>query len=218
MIKLAIGVTVAWTAWLWGLGWLGETWLAPVLGSGQVAGLLLMGLGLPLGALGLATLGRRWGLGANQWDYHWSLGAITAGLAGGVLYLGLLPLLSGLGLKGLPLALPDLPISARPAGSLGFLVIAVNGGLAAWCDEWMWRGMVQSALTRVATMTVGLLGTMAVFSLSQALISGVSNQWFDWLVLGFFLGALRVRWGTSSSTVARILINTVAATSLGTTG
>jgi hypothetical protein len=90
--------------------------------------------------------------------------------------------------------------------------LLANGVVAPIAEELAWRGVVQTALVDAYGATVGIAVTAALFVAKHVVVDlGATPLRLASLVfLAVVWGALRHRYGTSSSIVAHVLANTSA--------
>lgn len=190
--------------------------LAPVLGSGLGADMLLVGVGFPLLAVAIAAVGRRAGVSPADWEYDRSVRALIAGVAGAVGYF--VALFGGVIAASLVVGTPDAPgpvvAPTVPLWALALLLV-VNGVVVPVAEELAWRGVIQTALTRRLGVGLGVGLTAAAFVAKHLVVDMAAPpvRVFSLVTLAVVLGLLRQYYGTASSTVAHLLAN-LAATGL----
>ena len=197
----------------------GYALLAPRLGTAVGADAAVMVLGFPLVAAAVALLGRYAGIDPADWDDSASLRAVGTGVAGFLAYFAVAAAaLFAASLAGIR---PSTGlVGGRGGAGLPTRVVAPflfgNGVVVPVSEELAWRGVIQTALTdaygttvAVAATTVGFVAKHLVVDLAAAPFRVLSLA-----VLGVVFGALRARYGTTSSTVAHVLVSLVSTASL----
>lgn len=188
--------------------------LAAPLGTGLGAAAISMALGGTVAAAGIAWVGRRAGVARADWEYDVSVRAVAAGLAGLVgIYL-----LRGLGVAvlvfGLGFELPtgtggvDFGLAAAPTWAVVAFFLA-NGVVVPVVEELAWRGVIQTALTESYGTGVAVAVTAAAFVVKHLVVdmAVMPFRTTALVVLAVGLCVLRARYGTASSTVAHLLMN-----------
>lgn len=193
--------------------------LAGPLGSATGADMLLGLLWLPAIAVVFARIGSRVGIDRDDWDYDVSVGTAAAGTGGVVaffvLYFAVLIVLTaGFGLD--PQSLVDSTTTGTPPTWALALLLFVNGVVVPIVEEFAWRGVVQTALTR-AYGSLAAIGITAVAFVAKHVVVDMTLSPFrvaPLLVLAFVLCGLRDRYGTASSTVTHLVVNLVSTAAL----
>lgn len=207
------------------IGWIlvevGLRWgLVPILaepfGSARGADLVVSVIGFGLVTGLIAWWGQQLGITPLEWGYTVSFRSITAGLAGVVgyfvVYLGIVLLYATF------IGVPQSPDAGAVLGGVGeqrwvlgaFLLI--NGILVPIVEELAWRGVIQTALMESFGTVIGSVVTAAAFVLKHVIV----DQGEPWsrlvslIVLALLLCGLRVRFGTASSTVTHIGVNSIS--------
>lgn len=163
----------------------------------------------------IAWWGQQLGIDPSEWDYTVSLRSIAAGLTGVVgyfvVYVGivLLVTLVGIGLPSNTGAV--LGTTEWPLWVVGALLL-INGILVPIIEELAWRGVIQTALMQSYGTVVGSVLTAAAFVLKHVIVDW-GEPWFrlvSLIVLALLFCGLRVRFGTASSTITHIGVNSIA--------
>ena len=191
--------------------------LAPVLadrlGTGLGADMVSSTLGISLAAAGIAWWGTQAGITPADWDYTISRRTIGAGIAGVIGIYVLRGMAVAILTVGLGFNLADgrsLGVGTAPVWALGAFLL-VNGMLGPIAEELAWRGVIQTALSE-AYGTYVAVGVTAVAFVLKHLIVDLSISPFRTtalVVLAFGLCGLRARYGTTSSTIAHVLMNSI---------
>lgn len=189
--------------------------LAPRLDTGLGADMAVGLVFLPLAAAVVAWLGRRGGIGRGDWAYSRSLRAVAIGLAGAV---GILVVraavvtfyASVLGLEP-SVDASALGIGAAPTWALALLFV-VNGFLVPVVEEFAWRGVIQTALTRSYGTAVAVVVTAVAFVLKHVVVDMAAPLFrvTSLAILAVVFCGLRARYGTTSATVAHVGVNALA--------
>ncbi|MBZ6495892.1 CPBP family intramembrane glutamic endopeptidase [Natrinema longum] len=185
-----------------------------------LADYLVLAIGFPLVAAILSWYALRQGQPREAWDWNWNLRALGVGLLAAVVGYGLSvgagqldTALFGLGdaSGAIGESLTD-AFEATPALALLFLV--GNGIVVPISEEQVWRGIVQTELVDDWGVPAGIGVTAVLFALKHVLVDLSVIRLTTLLTLGLVFGVVRHRWGTASSTVTHVLINTVSSASL----
>jgi len=192
----------------------GVSLLAGPLGSPRGADMLLVLVGFPLVALGIATWGRRVGVGPADWDYDVSLRSLGAGVGGLVVYFVCLAafVVAYTALVGSPTPSVGSIVSSGAKPWVLVVLFVANGVVGPLSEELAWRGVIQTALTRESGALVGVLVTAAAFVLKHVIVDEGEpvTRLASLVVIALVLGGLRARYGTASSSVAHVGGNLVA--------
>ncbi|WP_123533813.1 CPBP family intramembrane glutamic endopeptidase [Halosimplex salinum] len=211
----AAGAIVLWVLVEVVLRWELVALLAGPVGSPRGADMILVGLGFPLLAGAIAWLGLRRGIEPADWDYEFSLRSMAAGVGGVVLFfVGLLAAVLVLAaIRGMPDAGTATPVVEPGAGTwvLAALLL-VNGVVVPVAEELAWRGVVQTALMDSYGVLAGSTLAATGFVLKHVVVDGGADplRLASLVILAAIFSALRVRWGTASSTVAHLGANLLA--------
>lgn len=200
------------------LMWLGLEFLVRMSGSGGLGAMVGGPLGgdmlavlamMPSGVWWIVRYAEKKGVSRQDWGYRWDRQALLAGLAGGVLIMGLLYLTAwvdsrvfGLGGEGVG--------PAVESAWVGWILLGVNGMVVPVLEEWVWRGVVQTSLVRVWGLAVGATVTAVAFALKHVVIDASVARLTTLLMFAAVVGLVRTRWGTGASTVAHVVANTTA--------
>lgn len=92
-------------------------------------------------------------------------------------------------------------------------MLAVNGALIPFAEEWLWRGRIQPLLAEAAGPAAGLVLSSALFSLKHAIVDASLGRLLTLTAFGLVMGALAARRGWRASAVAHAAAN-LAATAL----
>lgn len=189
--------------------------LAEPFGSARGADLIVSVIGFALVTGLIAWWGQQLGIDSSEWDYTVSLRSIAAGLTGVVgyfvVYVGIVLLVTLVGI-GLPSnAGAVLGTAEWPLWVVGALLL-INGILVPIIEEFAWRGVIQTALMESFGTVVGSVLTAAAFVLKHVIVDW-GEPWFrlvSLIVLALLFCGLRVRFGTASSTITHIGVNSIA--------
>lgn len=91
-----------------------------------------------------------------------------------------------------------------------YALLPVNGVLAPVVEELAWRGYIQMHLVRGWGPATGIVMAAVLFVLKHVIVDLSFSRIVSLLAIGFLLGLLGYRWGTSASTVFHVLLNTIA--------
>ncbi|WP_226041501.1 CPBP family intramembrane glutamic endopeptidase [Natrinema sp. DC36] len=192
-----------------------------MVGNVRGADVILLAVGFPLLAYGIARWGMRRGIAPSEWDYDVSLRPIGLALAGVVMYYAI----SGAVTVGYT-QIVGTPQSAAASAALaesvgGSLWIAAmlflaNGLIVPITEELAWRGVIQTALMDSYGTYVGGILTAVAFVGKHLIVDGGASvlRLVSLVILGFILCGLRSRYGTASSTVAHLLVNSISTASV----
>ncbi|WP_254524152.1 CPBP family intramembrane glutamic endopeptidase [Natrinema caseinilyticum] len=181
---------------------------------------LVLAVGFPLIAGVLTWYALEQGRNRETWGWDWAprnLGlGVLAAVFGFVLIAGTSQVDAMLfGLDEAGAAVSDgltAAFEANPALPILFLV--GNGVLAPIAEEQVWRGIVQTELVDEWGVAAGIGVTAVLFALKHVVVDLSVVRLTTLLTLGLLFGVVRHRWGTASSTVTHVLLNTVSSASL----
>ncbi|ESP87280.1 CPBP family intramembrane glutamic endopeptidase [Candidatus Halobonum tyrrellensis] len=193
--------------------------LAPKLGTSLGADAVVMVVGFPLIAAAVALLGRRAGVDPADWDYRLSRRAVGTGVAGFVAYVAVAA--AALFAASLAGSQPSSGLAGGSGGAgLPAWVVALfllgNGVVVPVAEELAWRGVIQTALTDAYGTSVAVSVTAVGFVAKHLVVdlAAMPFRVFSLAVLAVVFCALRARYGTTSSTVAHVLVNLLSTASL----
>lgn len=197
----------------WGLAQI----LVGVVESARGADMILLGIGIPLLAYGLAQWGMQRSIGAADWDYNISVRSVGSGLAGTFLYF--------LVIVGVTFGYIQI-VGTAPSGStsttltesvgetlwVAVLLFLVNGIVVPITEELAWRGVIQTAFMDSFGTYIGGTITALAFVLKHLIVDAAAPflRVASLVTLAFILCGLRARYGTMSSTVAHLGANSIA--------
>lgn len=188
--------------------------LSDSFGSALGTDMVVVAIGFPLVAAGIAWWGSRLGITSSEWNYTVSLRSVAAGIGGIVAYTVVLFVVVLLAARmgiGLPSTDGVLGVSEAPLWALGGLLI-VNCLLVPIVEEFAWRGVLQTALMQSYGTVIGGLITATAFVLKHVIVDA-GEPWTRMIalvVLALLFSGLRARYGTVSSTVTHIGVNTIS--------
>lgn len=190
--------------------------LADVVGNARGADVLLIGVGFPLLAYGLAQWGMRRGITPPDWDYAVSVRSVVLGLAGTisyfVVYVGIT--IGYTRLAGTPPTATNTALVENASETLWIAIgfFFVNGVLVPITEELAWRGVIQTSLMKSYGTYAGVTITAIAFVLKHLIVDAAAPflRVVSLLLLAFLFCGLRARYGTASSTVAHIAANSIA--------
>lgn len=212
---VAAAAMVAWTA----LEFAFRRGLAPhltdPLGSGVGAAALMLAGAVPLTAAVVAWLGTRAGVEPADWDYDLSLRTAAAGLGGVVAFLlvfdGITFVYTAvLGLER-SLDASALGLGGAPTWALALFFVG-NALVVPVAEELAWRGVIQTAIAESYGTPVAV-GATALAFVAKHLVVDLAAPLFrvtSLLVLALVFCGLRARYGTTSSTVAHLVVNVLS--------
>jgi membrane protease YdiL (CAAX protease family) len=200
----------------------GVVWiLADVVGNGRGADAILLAIGFPLLAYGIAQWGMRRGIVPSDWDYEVSIRPIGLALVGVVMYYVVI----GAFTVGYT-QIVGTPQSAATSATFGESVggtlwvaamfFFANGIVVPITEELAWRGVIQTALMDSYGTYVGGVLTAVAFVGKHLIVDGSAPIFrvVSLFVLAFLVCGLRARYGTASSTVAHLAVNSIATASV----
>lgn len=186
--------------------------LVPQTGNALASNTIAAAVAFPLMTAAIVFLAHRRGIKREDWSYGWSvLNAIIGGVTGLVLFaiMYFVTRQVDTALWG-PLAAQQAEqTAAMMQGNPGWvtaLFVLVSGVLVPICEEWSWRGVIQTGLTRGMGLLTGFIITMLAFVLKSVLVTLSVANITSLLVFAIGLGLLRARLGTASSTTAHIVV------------
>jgi membrane protease YdiL (CAAX protease family) len=101
---------------------------------------------------------------------------------------------------------PSLPDGPIPLWSAGLLLVT-NGVIGPVCEEFAWRGVLQPRMSARFGAIQGLVLTSLLFSLKHCAVDFSFGRFFAIVAFGLVAGAIRNRWGTSTSAAAHVTAN-----------
>jgi len=189
--------------------------LAGPLDTATGADMLSVAVAFTLLAVIIGRLGRRTGIDRTESIGTISRKAVGAGLAGVVGYV----LLYGSAVI-VASALFELNPSAGMATTntgdtptwAPILLLAVNGVLVPITEEIAWRGVIQTALTDAYGSAIAIVLTAAAFVLKHLIVDLAVSPFrtTSLVILAVILCGLRARYGTTSSIVTHLVVNSLA--------
>jgi membrane protease YdiL (CAAX protease family) len=191
--------------------------LADVVESARGADVILIGVGFPLLAYGLARWGMRRGITASDWDYDVSVRSVGLGLASAILYFVVFVAIT-IGytqIVGTPQSAAANAALVENASETLWLAVGfflVNGILVPITEELAWRGVIQTSLMESYGTYAGVTITAIAFVLKHVIVDAAAPflRVISLLLLAFLFCGLRARYGTASSTVAHLATNSIA--------
>ncbi|WP_226006834.1 CPBP family intramembrane glutamic endopeptidase [Natrinema salinisoli] len=185
-----------------------------------LADYLVLAIGFPLIAAVLSRYALGHGQTRNSWGWEWGLRSLGMGVLAAVVGFGLLA-----GAAQIDAALFGLEetsgafaeeltgaFEATPALAVLFLV--GNGIVAPIAEEQVWRGIVQTELVDDRGVAAGIGVTAVLFALKHVIVDLSIVRLTSLLTLAVLFGIVRHRWGTASSTVTHVLLNTISSASI----
>ncbi|WP_323173247.1 CPBP family intramembrane glutamic endopeptidase [Natrialba sp. PRR66] len=200
----------------------GGVWiLADVVGSARGADVIFLAVGFPLLAYAIALGGMRRGIAPSDWDYDISLRSIGPALASVVVYYVVIGAFT-VGytqIVGTPQSAAASTALAESVGGtlwIAAMLFLANGIIVPITEELAWRGVIQTALMDSYGTYVGGVLTAVAFVGKHLIVDGGASvlRLVSLVVLGFVLCGLRARYGTTSSTVAHLVANSIATASV----
>jgi membrane protease YdiL (CAAX protease family) len=94
------------------------------------------------------------------------------------------------------------------------LLLVTNGFVGPVCEEFAWRGVLQPRMILRFGTAPGLVMTAVLFSLKHCAVDFSLGRLFAITAFGLVAGAVRLRWGTSTSAAAHITANVIGSTFL----
>lgn len=195
--------------------------LADVVGNARGADVILLAVGFPLLAYGIAHWGMRRGIDPSEWDYDVSLRSVGLALAGVVVYyVAIVAFTVGYTqIVGTPqLVAANAALAESVGGTLWIaaMLFLANGIIVPITEELAWRGVIQTALMDSYGTYVGGVLTAVAFVGKHLIVDGGASVFrlTSLVVLGFIFCGLRARYGTASSTIAHLVANSIATASV----
>lgn len=196
----------------------GVVWiLADIVGSARGADVILLAIGFPLLAYGIAWWGMRRGIAPSDWDYNISIRAIGFGLAGLIAYyIVIVGFAIGytqiVGTPQTASASAALAESVDEALWIPVILFLANGIIVPITEELAWRGVIQTAFMDSYGTYVGGTLTAVAFVAKHLIVDGGASVFrlVSLFVLAFLLCGLRARYGTASSTVTHLAANSIS--------
>jgi membrane protease YdiL (CAAX protease family) len=172
----------------------------------------------PLLTAVIVFMGYRGGIKREDWHYRWSginlaIGSVVGLVLFAVTYFLTRQLDAGLfaGLATSATAQLENAITNSPDLWLRASYIGVVGLLIPITEEWVWRGIVHTGLTRGMGQVTGFIITALAFVLKYLLVSLSIVNLTTLLVVAVVLGLVRARAGTGASTMTHIVTNLLTA-------
>jgi len=191
---------------------LGET-----VGSARGADVLLVGIGFPLLTYGIARWGTEVGIEPSDWEYGVSVRSVGLGLVGVLAYFLLIGAIGAVYTQVLGTPQSSAASATLVENVTGSLWIAVgfflvNGIVGPVAEELAWRGVIQTALMESYGVYAGGAITALAFVLKHLIVNTAAPflRVVSLLILAFLFSGLRARYGTASSTVAHVAVNSIA--------
>lgn len=160
----------------------------------------------------VVLMGYRGGIKKEDWHYRWSGVNLAIGSVVGVILFALTFFLTrqldaGLfgGLATSATLQLENAITNSPDLWLRAAYIAVVGLLIPITEEWVWRGVVHTGLTKGMGQVTGFIITALAFVLKYILVSFAITNITTLLVVAVVLGLVRARVGTAASTLTNIV-------------
>lgn len=200
----------------------GVVWLlADVVGSARGADVILLAVGFPLLAYGIARWGIRRGVAPSEWDYAVSVRSVGFAFAGIVVYYVVVGVFT-VGYTQIVGTPQSAATSAALAESVGgtlwvaAMLFFANGIIVPITEELAWRGVIQTAFMDAYGNYVGGILTAVAFVGKHLIVDGGASvlRLVSLVVLAFIFCGLRARYGTASSTVAHLIANSVSTASV----
>lgn len=200
----------------------GVVWiLADVVGNARGADVILLAVGFPLLAYGIARWGMQRGIVPSDWDYDVSIRSVGLALAGVVVYYVIIGAFT-VGYTQIVGTPQSAATSAALAESVGrtlwiaAMLFLANGIIVPITEELAWRGVIQTALMDSYGTYVGGALTAVAFVGKHLIVDGGASplRLVSLVVLGFIFCGLRARYGTASSTVAHLVANGISTASV----
>ena len=218
---VAAAAILGWVVVEVGLRWRIAPMLAAPLGSalgvetgvGMISFVLSV-IGLALFSGAIAWGGWQFGITPSEWDYTFSFRSVAAGVASVVgcfvVYFAVVALviLAGMGPSSSASAAGGIEL---PLWIIGAFLLA-NGVLVPIIEELAWRGVIQTGLMESYGVIVGSVLTAAAFVLKHVIVDW-GEPWsrlVALIVLALLWCGLRARFGTVSSTISHIGVNTIS--------
>lgn len=186
----------------------------------RLADAIVLAVGLPLIAAALTRYALARGQARETWGWDWTLRNLGSGVLAALVGFGLLAgaaqvdaALFGLDesgaavSEGLGSAVEGMPV-------LAIVFLAGNGLLVPIAEEQVWRGIVQSDLVDGWGALAGVAVTAVLFACKHVIVDLSIVRLTTLLTLGLLFGVVRHRWGTASSAVTHVLLNTVSTAAL----
>ncbi|AFO56519.1 CPBP family intramembrane glutamic endopeptidase [Natrinema sp. J7-2] len=181
---------------------------------------LVLAIGFPLIATLLSWYALERGQRREAWDWNWNLRSFGVGVLAAVVGFGLSAGAGQIdaalfGLEGMNGAIGEWLTNAfEAAPTLAILFLVGNGIIAPIAEEQVWRGIVQTELVEGWGVVAGIGVTAVLFACKHVIVDLSILRLTTLLTLGLVFGVVRHRWGTVSSTVTHVLINTVSSASI----
>lgn len=213
---IGLGVAIGWivleVVFRWGL----VSRLGAVLGDPLIADWTMLVLGFPVMAGVFGWSAARLGHPPAEWGYDWSLRPLIAG-AGAVL-VALVAVAVAAQVDAFLFPLERIGASfgsaigevLRATPVLAALLLLGNGFVVPLAEEAVWRGVVQSTLVEAWGVPTGIVLTAVLFATKHVIVDLSIVRVTTLLTLGLVLGLVRQRFGTASSTITHVGVNTVS--------
>ncbi len=104
----------------------------------------------------------------------------------------------------------ELAMMAEAGLPAAVTLMVANGLLAPVVEEYVWRGYIQTRLVTVWGTVLGVTLTAVLFAAKHVVVDLSPERSVTLLVGSVALGVLRQRWGTGTSTLAHVILNTTS--------
>ncbi|WP_162993853.1 CPBP family intramembrane glutamic endopeptidase [Halalkalicoccus subterraneus] len=162
---------------------------------------------IPLLGWVIARIGNQMGFEQEYRGYQWTPRAIGGGIIAGVAGLASLSITTQIdrllfgSIENTEIVTQDTSTTAAS------LLVVVNGIIVPIVEEFVWRGIIQTAFVERFGTTTGIVLTSLSFSLKHAIVDRSLNRITMLFGLGSIFGLVRHRLGTCASTAAHITGN-----------
>lgn len=219
-VGLALGIAAAWIVLEVALRRGAVPHLASLVGTPFGADWAMLAVGFPAVAGLLSWIAVRRGSDPAEWGYEWSARSVVAGVVGIGAVIAVTAVTGRIdsalfGLEGVEAAFTAAVGDAvRATPALAVLLLVGNGVLGPLAEEQVWRGIVQSELVDSWGAVAGIAATAVLFALKHVVVDLSVARLTTLLALGLAFGILRHRFGTVSSAITHVGVNTISSAAL----
>lgn len=186
------------------------------LGQLMIGNIVLLWPAMLVAGLVFLRIIRQRGLTSGSLGYRPWRSAILPGLIAAAIAWGLIYAIHDLSEHVFGTRDVDQFMQAEKAAGLPIMIVGLlpaNGVFGPVVEELAWRGYIQPHLIRGWGPRVGIAVTALLFALKHVIVDLSYSRVFALLPGSFLLGVVGYRWGTSASTIAHVVLNSLATVS-----
>ena len=183
----------------------------PIVGNLFVGSLVGVVVGFPVAAWSVTRFSQRRGIALDILEFGREPSRLVFGfLAGGALVIVNLTVIAtaSTAIFGPPAEIESLILEGFRGGMpVVLLFIVAHGLVAPFFEEFVFRGLIQTPLTKEYGTYTGIFGAAMLFSFKHIVVDGSFVRILPIVVLALVLGVVREKWGLTGSTVAHGVVN-----------